>query len=165
LFYTAFAGPTGRFPVWSQDLTYAQLMDYEAGVALQHLATGSIYSHTFHIANVHDYQAGRTLLTDWLDLVLSKYSAYYSVPVLNEGWPALADYASSRTRHFAALAAGVDAVYDRAANTVTVSSPSAGTVTVSGAQTAGSTVYGSDVSAPITLAAGGSVTFTPNLRP
>jgi hypothetical protein len=164
-FYNSFYGPNGRFPFWPQDLTYAQLMDYETDVALHHVAAGSVYTHTFHISNVRDYQAGRTLLTDWLELVLSKYSGYYSVPVLNEGWPGLADYASARTRHFAALAAGVDAVYDRGANTVTVSSPAAGTVTVSGVQTAGSTVYGSDVSAPIALSAGDPVTFTPSLRP
>jgi hypothetical protein len=59
----------------------------------------------------------------------------------------------------------VDAVYDRTANTVTVTSPAAGTVTVSGARTDGFTTYGTDVSANLTLAAGGSVVFTPSLRP
>jgi hypothetical protein len=56
-------------------------------------------------------------------------------------------------------------VYDRGANTVTVTSPAAGSVTVSGARTAGFTTYGSEASAKITLTANTPVTFTPSLLP
>ena len=54
---------------------------------------------------------------------MSLYSSYYAVPLLSQGWPALATYASDRMAHFAELHAGVSAVYDRGANTVTVTSP------------------------------------------
>jgi hypothetical protein len=59
----------------------------------------------------------------------------------------------------------VDAVYDRAADTVTVGSTVAGSVTVTGAQTSGYTTYGSESTATLTLAAGTPVVFTPSLLP
>lgn len=153
-FYNSFYGPDGKFPYWPTNLTYSQMLSAETDVALSHMSSGSLYTHTFHIANLRDYGNGRTLLTDWLDSVLGKYSSYYAVPVLNLDWPALARQAVSRNGHFAQLAVGVDAVYDRATNTVTVTSPEAGTITVSGARTADATSYGSEVSAPVALRAG-----------
>ncbi len=161
-FYNKYYGPGGLYPYWPQDLTYAQILDYETDVALGHLASGSVYTHTFHIGNVRDYGSGNTLLTDWLDRLLAKYDADYAVPLLSPDWPTLAAYAKSRTGHFAELAAGAGAVYDPAAGTVTVSSPVAGTVTVSGALTDGHTSYGTDVSAPVTLTAGGAVSAPAN---
>jgi hypothetical protein len=163
-FYNSFYGPNGRFPYWPRNLTYDELMSYETDLALRHLSSGSVYTHTFHIANVHDYGSARTLLTDWLTRLVTKYTTYYRVPLLSPAWPALGGYAAARTAHFAALSGGVDAVYDRVAGTVTVSAPTAGTVTVSGARTAGFTAYGAEVSAPVTVAPGVPVVFTPVVR-
>ncbi|HWH00401.1 MAG TPA: hypothetical protein VNV66_13990, partial [Pilimelia sp.] len=165
LFYNSFYGPNGRFPYWDRDLTYQEMLDYEADIAFSHVTSGSLYAHTFHIANVRNYGGGRTLVTDWLDAVLDRYDDYYQVPLLSPQWSAVGAYASSRNAHFGQLNAGVTAVYDRAAGTVTVTSPAAGTVTVSGAATAGHSTYGTEVSAPITLTAGGTVTFSPVVRP
>ncbi|MEV4703241.1 hypothetical protein [Actinoplanes sp. NPDC049316] len=159
-FYNSFYGPNGKFPYWPTNRTYEQILDYEAGVGLQHVAAGGINTHTFHIANVHDYGSGRTLVTDWVETVAAKYAAFYSVPLLNVDWSSLGAYTSVRNQHFAQLAAGVDAVYDRSAGTVTVSSPAAGTVQVSGVQGAGSTTYGTDVTTPLPLTAGTAVTVT-----
>jgi hypothetical protein len=118
-----------------------------------------------HIGNLRNYGGGATLLTDWASAVMSQYSTYYAVPLLCQGWPALANYAASRMAHYAELNAGVSAVYDSGAGTVTVTSPAAGSVTVSGDGGAGSTHYGTEVSANITLAANTPVTFTPTLLP
>jgi hypothetical protein len=159
-FYNSFYGPNGKFPYWPQDLTYAQIIDHEAGVALGHVTSGAIYSHTFHIGNAHDYGSGRTLLTDWIDAVMSKYDAFYTVPLLNQDWPALAAYTTTRTAHFAQLGAGVDPVYDRSAGTVTVTSPAAGTVQITGVQGAGSSTYGTDVTTPLAVEADTAVTVT-----
>jgi hypothetical protein len=159
-FYNSFYGPNGRFPYWPVDLTYAQIIDYEAGVALGHVSSGAIYTHTFHVGNVRDYGNGRTLLTDWVDAVMTKYEAFYSVPLLNQDWPSLAAYTKVRNSHFGQLGAGVDPVYDRSLATVTVTSPAAGTVQVSGVQGTGSSTYGTDVTTPIALAAGTAVTVT-----
>ncbi|WP_179803159.1 Agd3-related carbohydrate-binding protein [Micromonospora purpureochromogenes] len=164
-FYNSFYGPNGKFPFWPTNLTYNQVVSAETDVALSHLSSGSLYSHTFHIANLRDYGSGRTLLTDWLDSLLGKYSAYYAVPVLSLDWPALAQRAAGRNGHFAQLAGGVDGVFDRTAGTVTLSSPTAGTLTVSGARTAAATTYGSEVSTPVTLTAGQPVTVTASPLP
>jgi hypothetical protein len=164
-FYNWYYGPNGKFPYWPENQTYAQVVEHETDEALNHLATGSIYTHTMHISNVHDYGDGRTLATDWADGLMAKYGSYYSVPLLSPTWTALAAYTTSRNEHFAELGAGVSAVYDSAANTVTVTSPAAGSVRVSGARTTGFTTYGSEVSAQITLAANTPVTFTPSLLP
>jgi len=159
-FYNSFYGPNGRFPYWPVDQTYAQIVDYEAGVALGHVSSGAIYTHTFHIANTRDYGSGRSLVTDWIDAVMTKYEAYYSVPLLNQDWPTVAAYTTTRNAHFAQLDAGVDAVYDRSTGTVTVTSPAAGTVQVSGVQAASSSTYGTDITAPLVLAANTAVTVT-----
>jgi hypothetical protein len=155
--YNHLYGPNGRFPYWSEDLTYTEIVDAETDVALSHVASGSVYTHTFHIANLRDYGSGHTLLFDWLDQLLAKYSAVYAVPVLNPDWPGLASYAKTRTGHFAQLGANAKGVYDPVAKTVTVSSPLAGTLTLSGSTSASSTTYGTERSAPVTVTAGGSV--------
>jgi hypothetical protein len=158
-FYNSFYGPNGKFPYWPTDRTYDQILDYEAGIGLQHVATGSVNTHTFHIANVNDYDtaSGRTLVTDWVEAVAGKYDAFYAVPLLNLDWSALGAYTTLRTAHFAELGAGVDAVYDRSAGTVTVTSPQAGSVQVSGVQGSDASTYGTDVTTPVTLAAGTAV--------
>jgi hypothetical protein len=164
-FYNSFYGPSGRFPYWPANLTYNQIIDYEAGVALSHLTTGSIYSHTLHIANIRDYGAGRTLLTDWLSALFTKYSALYAVPILNPDWPGIGAYATGRIGHFAELAGGVDAVYDSTTGSITVSSPLTGKVTVSGSSATGHSTYGTDVSSVVTVTAGASVTVPASPRP
>jgi hypothetical protein len=164
-FYNWYYGPNGKFPFWPTDLTYEQIIDHETDQALTHLATGSIYTHTLHIGNLRDYGGGRTLTTDWVDRLLAKYTSYYSVPLLSPSWPALARYTTNRNAHFAELRGGVDALHDRAANTVTIISPVAGSVTATGARTSGFTTYGNEVSALINLAANTPVTFTPTLLP
>lgn len=164
-FYNSYYGPAGKFPYFTTNQTYAQVIGNEATVAMSHIATGSLYTHTLHIGNLRDYGSGKTLASDWLAATLAQYSALYSVPLLSPNGLVLANYAVDRNTHFATLAAGVDAVYDSTAKTVTVTSPVAGKVTMSGARTAGFSTYGSEVSAPIALAAATPVTFTPTVRP
>jgi hypothetical protein len=164
VFYNSFYGPNGRFPYWPSDRTYAQLLDYEASIGLTHVATGSIYTHTFHISNLRDYGSGRTLATDWVDAVMAKYSSYYRVPLRTPTWSALAKQTSVRNGHFAGLAAGAQAIYNRTTNSVSVTSPVVATVTLSGAKTANFSTYGNEVSALFALKAGRSVSFTPALR-
>ena len=164
-FYNLYYGPNGKFPYWPTNRTYQQVIDIESDTAFAHVASGSIATHTFHVSNLRDYAGGRTLLTDWADAVLTKYSSYYSVPLLSPGWPTIAYYASSRLAHFAALKTGVDAVYDRARNRVTVTSPTAGSVTVSGAQGAGFTDYGDETSGTVTFQANTPVILQAKLLP
>jgi hypothetical protein len=164
-FYNSFYGPDGQFPYWPTNLTYSQVIDVEADVALSHVATGSIYAHTLHIANLRDYDAGKTLLTDWAGKVMEKYSAFYDVPLLNTAWPVLAAYAKSRNTHFAGLSGNASAVYDPVAGTIAVTSPAATTVSVSGASATGHSTYGTDVTSAVTVTAGGTVTVPASPRP
>jgi hypothetical protein len=164
-FYNLYYGPNGKFPAWPRNLTYDEIINVETDIALTHLATGSVYAHTFHVTNLRDYAGGRTLLTDWADALIAKYVSYYSVPLLSLSWTSIAAYATGRNAHFAALTAGVDAVYDRARNRVTVTSPAAGTVTVSGVQATGFTDYGDETSGTVTLAANTPVALQPDLLP
>ncbi|HEY0002589.1 MAG TPA: hypothetical protein VGB74_19210 [Actinoplanes sp.] len=159
-FYNSFYGPNGKFPYWPANLTYDQILDYEAGVGLQHVASGAINTHTFHIANVRDYGSGRTLVSDWVESVAAKFASHYSVPLINLDWSALGKYTDLRNEHFAQRDAGVDAVYDRSAGTVTVTSPLAGSLQLSGVQTEWSSSYGTDVSASVSLTANTAVTVT-----
>ena len=138
---------------------------WRAGQALNQISEGYDYTHTFHIENLRNYGGGATLLGDWANAVMSQYSAYYAVPLLSQGWPGIGTYASQRMAHYAELNAGVSAVYDSGANTVTVTSPVAGNVTVSGDGGTGSSTYGTEKSASVTLAANTPVTFTPTLLP
>ena len=166
-FYNAFYGPNGHFPYWPTNRTYAQVLEYEANVGLQHVSSGSIYAHTFHVANVRDYGSGNSLVTDWVGAVLTKYSSYYSVPLLNSPWTAISAYTKARTAHFAALGAGASAVYDRTTGQITVTSPAAGSLQLGGVTTAttGATTYGTDVTVPVTLVANTAVTFDAAPRP
>jgi hypothetical protein len=159
-FYNSFYGPNGKFPFWPVDQTYAQLLDYEAGIGLQHVASGSINTHTFHIGNVRDYGGGQTLVTDWVESVVNKYESHYSVPLLNTDWHSLASYTTVRNSHFAELAGGVDPVYDRSTGTVTVTSPLAGTAQISGVHASNASTYGTDVVVPVALTANTAVTLT-----
>lgn len=164
-FYNQYYGPGGKFPAFTTNQTYAQIIATEAGQALNQISEGYDYTHTFHIGNLRDYGGGATLLSDWANAVMSQYSTYYAVPLLSQGWPGIGTYASQRMAHYAELNAGVSAVYDSGANTVTVTSPVAGSVTVSGDGGAGSSTYGTERSANLTLAANTPVTFTPTLLP
>ncbi|WP_416904181.1 hypothetical protein [Micromonospora echinospora] len=166
-FYNSLYGPNGAFPYWPTDRTYAQVLDLEATVGLQHVASGSIYAHTFHIGNVRDYDSGKTLVTDWVKEVVSRYSSYYSVPLLNSSWAQIATYTKARTAHFAALGAGASAVYDRTTGQITVTSPADGSLQLGGVTTTttGAVSYGTDVTVPVTLAANTPVTFDAAPRP
>ena len=165
-FYNFYYGPNGKFPYWPTNLTYAQAISADTDIALGHLTSGSIYTHTFHIANLRDYGGGKTLLTDWVSSLLGKYSSYYKVPVLNPGWPALAQYAAGRNSHFAELIGGRGRGLrpDREHGHGHLAGRRNGHRQRRTHQRTSRT-YGTDVSASLTLTAGGSVVFTPSLRP
>ncbi|MGY0235214.1 Agd3-related carbohydrate-binding protein [Longispora urticae] len=141
-FYNSYYGPQGKFPYWPVNQTYDQIIGHESDVALQHVMTGSAYSHTVHQNNLRQYAANKNLTFDWLRAVAGKYSTYYNVPLRNPDWVALAGYVADRTAHFGSLSAGNDAVWDRATNQVTFTG--AGPVFATGVRAAGFDAYGTD---------------------
>jgi hypothetical protein len=152
--------------------TYAGVIDSEAQVALRHLISGSVYSHTLHQTNLREYAPGHSLAFDWLDALLDKYSAYYRVPLRSPAWPDLAAYVEARTRHFAALSSGADLVWNRVANAVTGRPSADSTLFVTGlalqqgsaAATVHPVQYGSDTITRLDLAAGHPVTLIASPR-
>jgi hypothetical protein len=173
-FYNAVYGQNGtsRFRT-GRDLDYQQIVDSEADVALQHVMSGSAYAHTLHQGNLHEYAPGSSLTFDWLNALLARYSAYYAVPLQNPDWAALAAYVDARTAHFAVLAAGQDAVWDRTTNAVTCTPSASGSLFLTGlvtrpaidSDTDESEVYGSDSVSRVGLTEGDTVTFMANRRP
>jgi hypothetical protein len=129
------------------------------------VATGSIYTHTLHIANLPDYASGNTLASDWVRAVAGDFASDYSVPLLNTEWTQLADYTRIRDAHFAALASNVGAAYHPDTNTITLASAGAATVIVTGATAAGATTCGTDHQSTVVLAAGVPVSVPASPRP
>lgn len=170
--YNATYGTKGTSPEKiGGDLDYAGVTAAEADIALSHVTSGSAYVHTLYQGNLHEYAPGRSLTFDWLDAVLTRYDAYYSVAPENPDWPTLAAYVTDRTSHFAGLAAGDDAVWDRSANTPAFTPAVDGTLFVTGLATSGNGApsdaradlaekYGSDTISRVRLAGGQPVAYT-----
>ncbi len=166
--YNCFFGPAGtcaggtlRF--WPQNLTYAQIIEAETDLAFQqHLAAGSVYTHTMHIGNLRQYTTGKNLVFDWLNPLVAKYATYYKTPLRNPTWQNLGQYVAWRNSHFATRP-GVKAVWDRSLNRVTVSSSIAGTLYLSGATitTAPNESYGGNTISRLTLVANTPQLLTP----
>jgi len=162
LFYNSMYGPKGKFPAFDHDLTYAEMLDYEAEITLQHVMSGSAYAHTLHQGNLREYAKGSSLTFDWLRVVAAKYSERYQVPLRNPDWPALSKYVQSRTEHFAETAAKRDPVWDRAGKTVTHTAATTGSLFLTGVTGGGGETdkYGTDRITRIPVKAGARVVTT-----
>ena len=159
-FYNSYYGPNGKFPFWDHDLNYGEILDWETDIALQHVMSGSVYSHTFHQGNLRQYASGKNLTFDWVNAVAEKYSNYYKVPILTPSWVNLAGYVADRTDHFGTLG-NADVIWDRSANTLTASSSQAGKLFVTGVQIPGSQKYGNEWITLTSLAADTPTILTP----
>jgi hypothetical protein len=158
-----------------RDVSYAEFVDAEANLALSHVMSGSVYSHTTHQTNLHQYAPGRCLVFDWLDDLVAKYSAYYRVPLKNPDWLTLAAYVQDRTAHFKAIDTRNDAVWDRVTNTVAYTPAADTALFVTGLATRSATEadqrgpdtaeqYGSDSISRLGLTDGKTVTFIASPR-
>ncbi len=157
-FYNSYYGPTGKFPYWDHNLNYDEIINYETDVAMQHVMTGSVYTHTMHQGNLREYASGKNLTFDWVNGVVAKYNAYYKTPLLTPDWQSLAGYAADRSSHFATAA---DVVWDRTLNTLTATSAQGGTAFLTGVRATGYQTYGTESISVVTLAAGTPATLTP----
>lgn len=153
--YNAVYGPSGTAPYWNHDLSYDEFLDAETDIALYHVLTSSPYPHFFHVANTHEYEPGRSVLYDFIDRLLGRYSAYYRLNLKSPDWVSLANYVASRTSFMDAQAT---AIWDRSANRVTVTTPVGGSVFLTGARTGNVSEYGGEPISLFKLPAGGTRT-------
>ncbi|MGH3715187.1 MAG: hypothetical protein ACRDT4_17245 [Micromonosporaceae bacterium] len=159
-FYNSYYGPNGKFPYWPRDLTYPEIVAWETDIALQHVMSGSAYSHTFHQGNLRKYASTKNLTMDWVNMVAAKFTAYYKVPMLTPTWEGLAGYVANRTTHSGTAA---DVIWDRTANTLTASSELGGKLFVTGTKVTGGgySPYGGESISLVSLPAANPVTLTP----
>jgi len=158
-FYNSYYGPTGKFPYWDHNLTYSEIVGWETDIAMQHVMSGSVYTHTFHQGNLRQYSSGKNLAFDWVNGVVGKYNASYNVPLLTPKWADLAAYAANRTAHSGTSAT---VVWDRTANTLTATSASGGKLFLTGVKATGYSTYGAEAISLVSLPAATSVTLTPS---
>ncbi|GAA3854532.1 hypothetical protein GCM10022243_20050 [Saccharothrix violaceirubra] len=116
------------------DVTYDEFVEEEARVASGHLLGGSVYAHTLHQGNFREYAPGHSLGFDWITATVAKYAKYYRVPLKSPDWLSLAGYVRDRTAHFAELASGHDAVWDRSTGAITYSPGSGGSLFLTGVE-------------------------------
>lgn len=152
-------------------LDYEAALGHEADVALRHVLRGSVYTHTLHRANTYAYAPGRSVAADWLRALLRRYTATHRAPLLTPDWTALAAHVAARTAHARAVEDGPDAVWDRAAGTVTCRAGAATTLFVTGADVPPdggrppAEVYGDDRVLRLDLDAGEEVAATAHPTP
>jgi hypothetical protein len=76
--------------------TYDQLLAWEADTAVSHMLSGKAWPHYFHQSNLRNYGNGRTLETDWMDAVMTRYEQLFTLPVLTPTAPELGPAAEDR---------------------------------------------------------------------
>lgn len=76
--------------------TYQEMLDAEADITVSHMLSGKEWPHYFHQSNLRDYGGGRTLLTDWMDAVMTRYEQIFTLPVRTPLAPELGPSALDR---------------------------------------------------------------------
>lgn len=160
-FYNYIYAAGGQNPYWPRALTYEEILEQETNLALYHLQT-SASSHYFHQANLREFAPGRSLVFDYLNRLMQKYTSFYRIPVLNPSWDEIGDYVAERTNHTNLLQAGITAIWDRAANEVIFTAPAgrSGVLFFTGAAQGVSQEYGGDTVSKINLSTGQSWRFS-----
>ncbi|MEI7769440.1 MAG: hypothetical protein WCI67_05600 [Chloroflexales bacterium] len=86
--YNCFYGPQGTCAngtrrIWDHDLTYAEILNKESDKWLQYLLSWDIDPLMFHQSNIGTYDGSHSLLGDLIEATLAKYSALYTLPIMN----------------------------------------------------------------------------------
>jgi hypothetical protein len=156
-YYNVLYGLNGIFPFPlpgpRRDFTYQEMVELEADFVLRnHLLPGAINSNFFHQGNLREYAAGKNLVYDWVERVLQKYSALYTLPLRTPSWHVIVQYVQDRNSHFANLRnSGFKVILDPASNTLSVSGAKGGALFVTGTAVGRYETYGSDTIARLEL--------------
>lgn len=167
--YNYLFGAGGVFPPPAGlgfDSTYEQILDRESDVLLGYMLKFHALSWMFHAANLRDYDgagaANRSLLSDLLDAVTTKYKARYSLPIENLSQTEIGQLMENRMAYNAALAGGLKGrIVFGSTVTIELTNPSGVAVNVpmTGVSEGMTMAYGGQTISSISLAAGGSTTI------
>ncbi len=160
--YNSIYAPGGIRPYWDHALSYAEIMDKDSDLTLNHILGGYAFPHYMHQPNLRQYAAGKSLASDWARAALDKYSQYSTLPLNTYKWDQLGDYMKSRTLEEKAKAAGtLRGVWNRKTGAVTLSNLSSGTVPVTLTGANAGNLYGAYKTQVITLSGSKAVLVTP----
>ena len=149
--YNSVYGPGGTAPYWDHALSYSEFLDKETDIALSHLLSGGAYPHYMHQDNLRQYSSGHSLAYDWEAALLTKYSAYSTLPLKTLRWDDLGAYMKSRTSF---VKSGLSGSWDRSTNSVSLRSATGGSGYVTGAAVGNSEVYNGRTISAFTVGAG-----------
>jgi hypothetical protein len=133
---------------------YAAVMQAEADIALSHILSYQAWPHFFHVSNVKNYSAGKTLVTDWLEAVVNRYEQVMKLPLKN---PRYFDVGLRTEKRVNARSATISGQWNLSTNVVTVTASKAASVTVTGlgsaasAQCQGGELYGGECQLSVDL--------------
>ncbi len=69
---------------WGRDLTYAEILDNDAEIAMAYLLSYDVDPLMFHQANLRFWEDGgwHSLYTDWIDLLVARFTALVDLPIV-----------------------------------------------------------------------------------
>jgi len=117
--------------------SYQEILEAEAETTLRHMLTYRTWPHYFHISNLREYALGSSLMFDWLNSAMNKYSEYLTLPVINDAY---FDIGKRTEERVAAKEAGVHGQLDLTTNVISISASSDVKVEITG--TEGGELYG-----------------------
>jgi hypothetical protein len=160
--YNSIYAPGGIRPYWDHALSYAEVLDKDSDLTLNHILGGYAFPHYMHQPNLAQYAPGKSLASDWARAALDKYSRYSTLPLNTYKWDQLGEYLKGHTLEEKAKAARtLRGMWDRKTSAVVLSNLSATTtpVTLTGASTG--TLYGAYRIASVNLSGSRTVAVTP----
>ncbi len=120
-----------------QPRNYAEILQAEAETALRHMLTYTPRPHFFHISNLHEYSAGKFLIFDWLESVVSQYEQLMTLPIINLPYYQIGQLSKERLQ---ARSSNVQGQWNLANNTLIFSANGDAVIDVTGVK--GGELYG-----------------------
>ncbi len=141
-YYNSLYGPQGSQPFFAYNSDYSDILEFETDIALLHMLRFEPFPHFFHQANLRAYAPNRNLVFDWVNRLVEKYSALYSLPIVNNNWDKLGVLVETQSEFNQASKKGI---WNRATQTITLSSESGGPMILTGARFGKTVRYGGEL--------------------
>jgi hypothetical protein len=162
--YNYIYGVGGIYPAGFGDSDYPTILGRQSDDLVRYMLKYNVNSWMFHAANLRDYNGttagNNSLLSDLLDAVAAKYSAMYTLPIVNLSQSEIGGVMKARMAYNAAIAGGVKGrIVFGPSVSIEVTNPTGVAVTVplTGA-VSGGVSYGGQQIAPLAVVAGGTTT-------